>query len=610
MSQRKLQQEIDKVFKKVKEGLEIFDGYYDKLQTCENQSQKEKLESDLKREIKKLQKQRDQIKSWLSGNEVKDKKLLLENRKTIENAMERFKVVEKNMKTKAYSREGLNQDRNDPRQKEKEETSEFLQQMIEDLERQNEKHEATIDHLQNSGKKSKKLDGATKQEISDLQDKMDRNLWHLDKLEQVQRLIMNDMLDCEPVNDLQEDIKYYVEENEDPDFLEDDAIYDDLKLDEVEDSFGNVAELAPKEEEHESVLIDDTPKKPVVHQQTPPHSSGSATSTTTSTASIPPPAATATNIPPSSTLANASHSHSSGTVTQFTSNGTTTTLKPAILQKQELKYASVAANALNSGLHHSNGIIKASESQQNTPKLKPTTLADTLSNNSSSTNLESSQQQTTPSHASKVVPPPGLSNTPRIGTPLSSYVSLNHLEGAPADFNGASDASKTASVLESIKDLINKPAPLEDISKMLDISLLNCPDSLDADRARTYRPSNPHPTPSAYPQEPLPELTYSSVVSRLDESTLFFNFYYNQGEYVQILSANELVKRNWEFDKLSHKWYKKSDEIQPPQLVNGQIVSPGKTITWQYFDNDQVWLSRRVENFDVSKVQLEASFLI
>ncbi|ODV74166.1 Not3-domain-containing protein, partial [Cyberlindnera jadinii NRRL Y-1542] len=470
MSQRKLQQEIDKVFKKVKEGLEIFDGYYDKLQTCENQSQKEKLESDLKREIKKLQKQRDQIKSWLSGNEVKDKKLLLENRKTIENAMERFKVVEKNMKTKAYSREGLNQDRNDPRQKEKEETSEFLQQMIEDLERQNEKHEATIDHLQNSGKKSKKLDGATKQEISDLQDKMDRNLWHLDKLEQVQRLIMNDMLDCEPVNDLQEDIKYYVEENEDPDFLEDDAIYDDLKLDEVEDSFGNVAELAPKEEEHESVLIDDTPKKPVVHQQTPPHSSGSATSTTTSTASIPPPAATATNIPPSSTLANASHSHSSGTVTQFTSNGTTTTLKPAILQKQELKYASVAANALNSG----------------------------------------SQQQTTPSHASKVVPPPGLSNTPRIGTPLSSYVSLNHLEGAPADFNGASDASKTASVLESIKDLINKPAPLEDISKMLDISLLNCPDSLDADRARTYRPSNPHPTPSAYPQEPLPELTYSS----------------------------------------------------------------------------------------------------
>lgn len=49
-----------------------------------NQSQKEKLESDLKREIKKLQRFRDQIKSWMSGNDIKDKKQLMEQRKLIE----------------------------------------------------------------------------------------------------------------------------------------------------------------------------------------------------------------------------------------------------------------------------------------------------------------------------------------------------------------------------------------------------------------------------------------------------------------------------------------------------------------------------------------------
>ncbi len=39
---------------------------------------------DLKKEIKKLQRLRDQIKTWLSGSEVKDKKPLIEQRKLIE----------------------------------------------------------------------------------------------------------------------------------------------------------------------------------------------------------------------------------------------------------------------------------------------------------------------------------------------------------------------------------------------------------------------------------------------------------------------------------------------------------------------------------------------
>lgn len=72
------------MFKRVAEGVATFDSIYDKVQMATNQSQKEKLESDLKREIKKLQRFRDQIKSWMSGNEIKDKKQLMEQRKLIE----------------------------------------------------------------------------------------------------------------------------------------------------------------------------------------------------------------------------------------------------------------------------------------------------------------------------------------------------------------------------------------------------------------------------------------------------------------------------------------------------------------------------------------------
>ena len=49
------------------------------------QSLKEKYEGDLKKEIKKLQRLRDQVKSWLGSNEVKDKALLTEARKVNRN---------------------------------------------------------------------------------------------------------------------------------------------------------------------------------------------------------------------------------------------------------------------------------------------------------------------------------------------------------------------------------------------------------------------------------------------------------------------------------------------------------------------------------------------
>jgi CCR4-NOT transcriptional regulation complex NOT5 subunit len=47
-------------------------------------TQKEKLELDLKTQIKKLQRLRDQIKTWVASNDIKDKSQLLDNRRLIE----------------------------------------------------------------------------------------------------------------------------------------------------------------------------------------------------------------------------------------------------------------------------------------------------------------------------------------------------------------------------------------------------------------------------------------------------------------------------------------------------------------------------------------------
>jgi CCR4-NOT transcription complex subunit 3 len=51
------------------------------VHSASGQSLKEKYEGDLKKEIKKLQRLRDQIKSWLGSSDIKDKTTLTEARK-------------------------------------------------------------------------------------------------------------------------------------------------------------------------------------------------------------------------------------------------------------------------------------------------------------------------------------------------------------------------------------------------------------------------------------------------------------------------------------------------------------------------------------------------
>ncbi|KAN0064142.1 general negative regulator of transcription subunit 5 [Thecaphora frezii] len=229
--------EIDRTLKKVAEGVEIFEGLYEKLQMSSNHTQKEKLESDLKTQIKKLQRLRDQIKTWLQSNDIKDKKPLLDNRKLIETQMERFKACEKEMKTKAFSKEGLiAAARLDPREKAKMEMSDWLSGMVDELSRQVEAAEAEIEVTLGSGKKKK---GSAKDErVSNIEHQNDRRNWHISRLEILLRMLANGNLETERVEDIKDDIAYFVESNAEEDFEEDEGIYDEFNLDDEEEAFG------------------------------------------------------------------------------------------------------------------------------------------------------------------------------------------------------------------------------------------------------------------------------------------------------------------------------------------------------------------------------------
>jgi len=219
--------------KKVDEGVEIFDDTWEKVYAAEQQNQKEKYEMDLKKEIKKLQRLRDQIKTWIGGTEVKDKEPLIEARKLIETKMEQFKICEKETKTKTYSKEGLaREERLDPQEEAKLNTTSWLQEYSDRFKTLVEESDFEIEKL-SSGKGKK----TNKNRIEELQHFNANHKSHISKIEGIIRLVNNDLLDVDPVDALQEDFDYYLESFEDEDYqsaYDEDFFYDSLGLDELD----------------------------------------------------------------------------------------------------------------------------------------------------------------------------------------------------------------------------------------------------------------------------------------------------------------------------------------------------------------------------------------
>ncbi|KAJ2209356.1 general negative regulator of transcription subunit 5, partial [Coemansia sp. RSA 353] len=267
---RKLQAEIERVFKKVAEGIEGFEDCYDKVLNASNAGQKEKYESDLKKEIKKLQRLRDQIKTWIQSNDIKDKQDLLHHRKLIEKQMEKFKAIEKEMKTKAYSKEGLLQSTKlDPKEKEKLDLCQWLVESVDLLTTQIDALEATAETIE--GLMGKKRRDPTKvARLAQLSERVERHKFHIHCLERIQRLLENESMSTEQVLRIQEDVNYYVEENDNDEFVEDEFIYDELPLDDDDPLFAIPGEDdAFHDSESESETESAQPKPP---QQRPPES--------------------------------------------------------------------------------------------------------------------------------------------------------------------------------------------------------------------------------------------------------------------------------------------------------------------------------------------------
>ncbi|KAK9472067.1 Not1 N-terminal domain, CCR4-Not complex component-domain-containing protein [Dipodascopsis tothii] len=627
MAQRKLQQEIDRVFKRVSEGVVAFDAVYDKVQQATNPSQKEKLEQDLKREIKKLQRLRDQIKTWMGSNDIKDKKALSDQRKVIEQEMERFKACEKEMKTKAYSKEGLTASlKLDPREKEKQEMCHFISNMLEDLDRQIETHEAQVEALHATMKRGKK-DSSKLERIGEIEASIERHKWHQGKLEVILRLLENGNLETEQVAGIQEDIKYYVESNQDADFAEDDEIYDDLNLDEEEEALGMNETDYLSTHDSQSINEDASEKDSSAGAVVPP-----VAAATTPPAAPPPPKKAE---PGRKASAKSPATPVAAAAPVAAPAATPASMKPAPPPARPagegLKYASAAAAAAAAtpGLAplppppaslagvkstaSDKGASPTSATKSGTPSAtaSPTVSHGTMAAHSVSSAASDDHPQTHPQHAGDGA----KDGAGSAGQDAQDPFKMKDLEAElPAadkkDKARASDVpladkyplpaglQDLAACFDAAKSRIDSPPPIQSISKLLESSLVHCPEASDADKPKYYHPVSPFPTSSYFPQEPLAIFDDPLLYEKVDIDTLFYVFYYRQKTYQQYLAAWELKKQSWRFHKKFLTWFQRHEE---PKIITDDFEQG----TYRYFDFEGTWQQRRKTNFEFEYKYLE-----
>lgn len=523
---RRLQGEIERCLKKVTEGVETFEDIWQKVHNATNSNQKEKYESDLKKEIKKLQRLRDQIKTWLASSDIKDKRQLIENRKLIETQMERFKVVERETKTKAYSKEGLGAAQKlDPAQQEKDEMNQWLSNSINALNLQSEQYESEIESLLASFKK--KRDKEKEAQIEKIKSSLMRHRFHIVRLETILRKLDNMTLDVEQIKMIKDDVEYYIE---DPDQFEDsELIYDDLDLDSVAETIA-----LPK------VAVED-----VVASAVSSYSTSSTTITTTTSAT------SSTNTVSNSTTTNAPSAPAQTAAALVTTTTTTIAPVPMTATATTVVSSSTATQPQATSITvHPVSIAPTPAATTTVPVCSPATIVTPSVSVSQATShhhtnqISLQQVQQEPQiQAQKRAPPVSIvSSTANIKLEeVNNADSTNDdnkkSEGRPhmsVDSSPRQDGLTNQNLSTLIPPLLGV-APLGPVSlskscyyqlAMLDAAAHHTIYPSDSQRLRLYLPPNRSQTPSYYPQTALPHSNTSEFFHRLSTETLFFIFYF------------------------------------------------------------------------------------
>lgn len=122
----------------------------------------------------------------------------------------------------------------DPEELRKDELRDWMSEQTDNLEKQIDALETERESLAIGNKKSKKVDTVKAERLEKILYWTGRHRHHQNRLEIVLRMIDNGNLKPDQVDSIKEEVKYYIEENQDESFEENEYIYEDLNLEDAE----------------------------------------------------------------------------------------------------------------------------------------------------------------------------------------------------------------------------------------------------------------------------------------------------------------------------------------------------------------------------------------
>lgn len=584
---RKLLAEIDRTLKKIDEGVVVFEDIWEKLHATDHQSQKDKYEAELKKEIKKLQRFRDSVKTWMGNSEIKDKTSLIEARKRIERKMEQFKATEKELKTKAFSKEGLSRaGADDPRAAMREWIAEACERLTSEVEI----CEAEIDDEYARNKKSQDLE-----RIAQLEDSRKRNKFHVAKLELCLRCLENGGISVEDVTDIKEFVDACADNVEEALSIYGDGmdIYDHIK-DQLEsvarDVVGATGAPGAKDEDDSRRAEEEEKRKrekeraaaqaakaqiagvKVLDEPTTP--SGAASAVVASTPKK--------NARPSTQ----GKDDAPGPAPKSLDGATS----PA--QTAQLGKVATAPGTPGKG---DSGPLKQMSSPASVSGAAAASAAGTGASadvaRAASVSVHDAQVQQPNSQHGSMQPPIGAgqgagreaqdgvdSLVDSIGDlvdqgdgPRSAGLGTGTAPGQGGGPDGASASKGTGEgpgpggpglVPQLPPALMPTPQTARRALQILhDVFSAGVPKPQDSDWVQ--KPQRPKQLaqniPPSYPTQKAPLVDQAALFERLDPEALFFAFYFQVGTYQQYLAAKELKRQSWRFHMLHQAWFQRHD---------------------------------------------------
>lgn len=549
--------------------------------------------------------------------------------------MEKFKAVEKAMKTKAYSKEGLSAAAKlDPKEQAKVEMSEFLSSMVDELEQQIETLEAESESIGATLKKGKNQ-AAKQSRIDQIDGFIERHKFHQGKLELIRRSLENGGVETDQVKDLEESIRYYVTDGTTDDFVEDDGLYDELDLEEEEGTYGMPQDGDKgSSQDAQSVQEEATPEPEAAKPRKPqkeaePIAARKASSQTKSPlpalATLHAPLTAANSAPGSSSMKPASvPTRPAGEGLKYASAAAAAAASdkgvgiaplppppgfPAVsispLPPVQSKLASATSSPASTSVQpvppqqaepkQAPSIATVASSTPNTVSSEPEPLPTTSRGKKGKAPIKVPPSQE-PAEASK-----GWFDTfPRITLPAQQESILTP-PLATSQTNGVANGIKPIEE-EPEESIFHLPASLNDLiesyeinrnhlphpasaaaARLLAVSQENAPDASDADFPRSYRPEAPYSgTAASFPKEPLALFDDPRFYARIDTDTLFYVFYYQQGTAHQYLAAKALKDQSWRFHKQYQTWFQRHEE---PKSITDEFEQG----TYRFFDYESTW---------------------